>query len=124
MRLTLPALAVSLALVAAARADNWPCFRGPSHQGISIDSGLPLSWTAEEMVAWKAAVPGEAWSSPIIWGRKVFLTTATDNGASCRVLAFDRDSGKLVWDREVFRQVPGHKQERNTYATPTPCTDG
>lgn len=59
-----------------------------------------------------------------MWNDRVFLTTATDNGADCHVLALDRKTGNVVWDKEVFREVPGHKQQRNGYATPTPCTDG
>ena len=85
---------------------------------------LPLHWSASDHVAWKTPIPGEGWSSPIIWKDRVFLTTATEGGAGCHVLALDRATGQIVWDREVFKQTPGHKQQRNGYATPTPCTDG
>jgi outer membrane protein assembly factor BamB len=104
---------------------NWPCFRGPTRQGVSDETGLPLRWSATENVAWKTALPGEGWSSPIVWGSRVFVTTATENGVSCRVLCLDRDSGQVLWNREVLRQdTTGHKEGRNTYATPTPATDG
>ena len=109
---------------APAFAENWPQFRGPTGQGVSSEKNLPLKWSAAENVAWRAELPGESWSSPIVWGERVFLTTATDNGASCRVLSLDRQTGKILWDKEVFQQVPRHKQQRNTFATPTPATDG
>jgi outer membrane protein assembly factor BamB len=108
----------------AALAEDWPQFRGPGGQGRSSEVGLPLKWTDTENVAWKAEVPGESWSSPIVWGDCVFVTTATDEGKSCRVLAFDRKQGSLVWNVEVLRQEPIYRQDRNTNATPTPATDG
>src|SRR4030095_12067130 len=59
-----------------ARTENWPCFRGPTRQGISTETGLPLKWTGTENILWRTAIPGESWSSPIVWGDQVFLTTA------------------------------------------------
>lgn len=117
--------ALLLAAVALpASAENWPSFRGPTGQGLSAETNLPLTWSATENVRWRADVPGEAWSSPIVWNDHVFLTTATDAGKSCRVLAFDRTTGQLLWNTEVFTQSTLRKESRNTYATPTPCTDG
>ncbi len=105
-------------------AEDWPAFRGPTYQGTSLETNLPLTWSVGENVVWKTVIPGEGWSSPIIWGDLVFLTTATDGGTRCHVLALQRQTGTVRWDREVFQQVPGHRQERNSYASPTPCTDG
>ncbi|HET7871287.1 MAG TPA: LamG-like jellyroll fold domain-containing protein [Terriglobales bacterium] len=105
-------------------AENWPQFRGPDGQGHSSETNAPLTWSATENIAWKATVPGDGWSSPIVWNDRVFLTTATDGGESCHVLAFARQDGKLLWDTEVFKQTLGHKQGRNSFATPTPATDG
>jgi outer membrane protein assembly factor BamB len=131
LRLSVPHLGLILFLLAlfllaltAARAEEWPCFRGPSHQGTSSESGLPLRWSASENIAWKVDVPGRGWSSPIVWGDRVFVTSASDDGAACRVIAIDRRTGKTLWTTEVFRQTPGNKQEKNSYATPTPVTDG
>ncbi|MBM3494040.1 MAG: hypothetical protein FJX72_06935 [Armatimonadetes bacterium] len=123
-RLAIAVLACTTALVAPARAENWPQFRGPTGQGVSSERGLPTQWSATEGVRWKSPVPGSGYSSPIVWGKRVFLTTTTDSGGSCRVLCYDADSGKLHWDREVFRQDPGQRHSRNSYATPTPATDG
>ena len=107
-----------------ARADNWPEFRGPGHQGISAEKNLPLKWGPQENIRWKVAVPGQSWSTPIVWGDQVFVTTATDQGQSCRILSLEAQSGKLLWNKEVFRQVPRKKETRNSYATPSPATDG
>jgi outer membrane protein assembly factor BamB len=121
-------LALSLALLGfsspAIRAEDWPGFRGPGHQGESAENNLPLRWDTQTNVAWKTPIPGEGWSSPIIWGNRVFVTTATDNGASCHVLCLNRHNGRILWDKETFRQVPSRKEGKNSYATPTPVTDG
>jgi outer membrane protein assembly factor BamB len=104
--------------------DNWPRFRGPTGQGLAPDAKPPLRWSAEENVAWKTPIPGEGWSSPIVLGNRVFVTCATDGGKSCHVLALDRATGKILWDTEAFQQVIRRKQAHNSFATPTPVTDG
>ena len=105
-------------------AENWPGFRGPTGQGMCSESNLPTKWSATENVAWKTAIPGEGWSSPIVWDQRIFLTTATDGGVSCRVLCLDRKNGQILWNKELFQQQLRRKEGRNSYATPTPCTDG
>ena len=119
---------ITLALVGCAlgpaRAENWPQFRGPTGQGLSAEKKLPLHWSSASNVLWQTAIPGESWSSPVVWGDRVFVTTATDNGETCRVLSLDRQTGKILWNKEVFKQLPRRKQARNTFATPTPATDG
>jgi len=75
-------------------------------------------------VVWKTPLPGESWSSPIVWDERVFVTTATDNGQTCRVLCLDTKNGQILWNRDVFQQLPRRKEGRNTYATPTPATEG
>ena len=125
MQKSLSTLVLTLAVgTSTAFAENWPQFRGPTGQSQSSKKSLPLKWSATENVAWKTELPGQSWSSPIVWGERVFVTTATDGGESCRVLLLDRKSGKILWDKEVFKQVPRRKQARNTDATPTPATDG
>lgn len=114
----------SLVTSITTNAENWTRFRGPNGQGISSESGLPVEWSSEDNVAWKTKIPGSAWSSPIAYDDHLFLTTATEEGASCRVICVDRKSGELKWNVEVHRQVPGAKRRENSYATPTPVTDG
>lgn len=109
---------------APALAENWPQFRGPTGQGLSTETNLPLEWSATENVAWKTLIPGDGWSSPVVWDNHVFVTAARDKGTTCHVVALDRDSGKVLWDVPVFKQDGKKIQERNSFATPTPVTDG
>jgi outer membrane protein assembly factor BamB len=112
-------------VVSVQAQENWTQFRGPNGQGISKATGLPVRWNSEENIAWKTDVPGESWSSPIVWNDHIFLTTATNEGANCHVIAVDRKSGKILWDKFVFTQKPNqHRHDWNSYATPTPATDG
>ena len=105
--------------------ENWARFRGPNGQGISKATNLPVSWSAEENIVWKAQIPGEGWSSPIVWNNHIFLTTATEDGKNCHVIAVDRKTGKVLWDKIVFTQKPQqHRHDMNSYATATPVTDG
>lgn len=121
-----PALALLLVALttAAVRAENWPRFRGPTGQGLSSEQDLPLEWSPERGIRWKTPIPGEGWSSPIVWGDRVFVTTVTEAGTQGRVLALDRNTGRVVWDKQVFDLVPMRKEAKNSYATPTPVTDG
>ena len=104
-------------------AEDWPCFRGPSRQGISQEKNLPQKWSDTSNIVWKTAIAGEGWSSPIVWGEHIFLTTATDKGESFHLVCIDRKTGAVVWDREVLRQQAGHKSRQNSYASSTPATD-
>lgn len=107
-----------------ARGEEWPRFRGPAGQGVSEEKNLPKKWSRNENIVWKAEIPGDGWSSPIVWGDRVFVTTATEDGQSCRILALSKGEGKSLWDVEVCRQKKTHKIDKNSYATPTPVTDG
>ena len=119
---------IAIALVSLpaiwACAENWPRFRGPNGQGHSAETALPVNWSAASNIAWKTAIPGDGWSSPIVWDGKVFLTGATDNGTKCHVFCVDAQSGRILWDKHVFDQQPRRKEGKNSYATPTPVTDG
>lgn len=108
----------------SALADPWPGFRGPTGQGHSKEIRLPVRWSATEGVLWKTPVDGVSWSSPVVWGGRVFVTTARDQGRSCHVIALDRRTGAVLWDTPVFTQQLKRKEDRNSYATPTPVTDG
>jgi len=119
----LTGVAISLASVSAG---NWPQFRGPDGQGHCSEATVPLNWscTNDHNIAWKTPIPGDSWSSPVVWGNQVFVTTATDSGEWCHVISLDCATGKIGWDKTVFRQTILRKEGRNTYATPTPATDG
>jgi len=111
-------------LAPAAPAEDWPCFRGPSRQGLSQEKDVPTEWSATSNVKWKTPLPGEGWSSPIVFEDSVFMTTALDGGKSLHLIRLDRNEGQIAWHKEVTQQVPKYKQRPNSYATSTPATDG
>lgn len=122
--LSIRVLAILLWLLPLAGAENWPGFRGPTRQGVSSEKDLPLLWGPTKNILWKTAIPGRGWSSPIVWKDRIFLTTATEEGRSCHVLSLDAKTGKILWDRHVFDQETQYKRKQNSYASPTPITDG
>ncbi|MHC4879670.1 MAG: outer membrane protein assembly factor BamB family protein [Planctomycetota bacterium] len=117
-------LTIGLSVTSALHAENWTRFRGPNGQGISSETDLPVTWSARKNVVWKTSIPGKGWSSPIVLGDRVFLTSATEDGISCRVICVNRRDGSIAWDTEVHRQKQGPMRKQNSYATPTPVTDG
>src|SRR5918993_840024 len=112
------AFVVCATSVIAARADNWPTWRGPTGDGVSTENNLPVKWSPTENVRWKVALPSAGNSTPIIWGDRVFITQANDvtqwppqvpanyvGGSSAgghaiaekrSVLCFNRADGKLL----------------------------
>ena len=116
---------VGLILFAAnVSADNWPQFRGAGSQGISTETKLPVKWSATSNVRWKTALPGPGHSSPIIWGNRIFLTAFNQSKNQLLVLALDKDSGKILWERPVPAQRIEEYHSTNAPASPTPATDG
>jgi outer membrane protein assembly factor BamB len=110
-------------------AEDWPAFRGPSGDGHSPERGLPAEWSETRNVVWKAAVPGQGWSSPVIAGDRAWLTTAQDaergGDVVLRALAFDVASGKIAVNTELFRiSRNGPRHPKNSFASPTPILDG
>jgi outer membrane protein assembly factor BamB len=116
--------AIALISFNSAIAENWPCFRGPTRQGISHEKDIPVEWNQTSNIVWKTPIPGIGWSSPIVFDDRVFVTTATEEGASYRLLCLDRLTGNILWNKQIHRQNPGHKQVFNSYASSTPVTDG
>jgi outer membrane protein assembly factor BamB len=119
-------------LTSSALAGQWPEFRGPGGQGHSADKGLPLEWSESRNVVWKTAVAGSGWSSPVVSGERVWITTALvkqeggrPRGVSLRALAFDAASGREVVNVEVFNvDRPEALNAKNSYASPTPIVEG
>lgn len=86
---------------------------------------MALRWSESQNITWKTALPGRGWSSPVIDGGLLWMTTALDDGRSLRVLAVDPKSGELKIDTEVFRvENPPAVHEKNSYASPTPILEG
>jgi outer membrane protein assembly factor BamB len=107
-------------------SDDWPQFRGPDGQGHSAARDLPVEWSESHNIAWKVPVPGLGWSSPVVGGGRVWLTTATgDRDVSLRLLAYEIDSGRELLNVEVFR-VRGAEaiNPKNSHASPTPLLEG
>jgi outer membrane protein assembly factor BamB len=105
-------------------ADEWPQFRGPDGQGHTNATGLPLHWSDSENVSWKTPIAGRGWSSPVISGGEIWLTTAIDDDRSLRAVSVDVKSGKVLRDVEVFHceSMPSING-KNTYASPTPVIE-
>jgi outer membrane protein assembly factor BamB len=119
-------IAVTLALSGVTvLAQDWPQFRGPTGQGQSSERGLPLVWSETRNVAWKMPVPGAGWSSPVVAGGRVWLTTALkEKDTSLRLIAFDAATGRELVNVEVFRGRAGAINPKNSHASPTPIVDG
>ena len=125
-RFLLPVLCLTLVLALGAgpsHSADWPEFRGPTGQGQSTETGLPLQWSESENIAWKVAIPGQGWSSPVVEGGEIWLTTAQENG-SLQVLAIEAASGRVRQAIEVFRhpRLPSI-HNKNSYASPTPILE-
>ena len=127
---------------------NWPSFRGPGASGVADGQNLPDKWNGQtgENILWKTPIPGLAHSSPIVWGDRVFVTTAvsTDPKATFRpglygdgdaskdrsrhrwvIYAVDKRNGKILWQRVAHEGEPNEKRHiKSTYANSTPATDG
>lgn len=104
--------------------EDWPQFRGPDGQGHSRQKTLPLSWSETENIVWKVPISGSGWSSPVVQGNLIWLTSALDAGRSLRAVCLDLDSGKIIHNVEVFRtETPGTIHSKNSYASPTPLLE-
>jgi outer membrane protein assembly factor BamB len=109
------------AVPAAWAANNWPDFRGPTADGHApADCKPPIKWSDSENIKWKTPIPGQGWSSPIIWGDQIWITTALNGGKSLRAICCDLNTGKLLHDVELFTpETPGPKHNLNSYASPS-----
>jgi outer membrane protein assembly factor BamB len=138
---------------AQAQTSNWPQWRGQGGSGISTEKNLPAEWNETKNIRWKTAIPGRGHSSPIIWGRRIFLTTSiegsivpgaeavrhvhkgqeyrhpdsvgADHSYVLKLLCLDTETGKLLWEKTVYEgTVYDNRHRKNTYASTTPVTDG
>ncbi|HET6975656.1 MAG TPA: PQQ-binding-like beta-propeller repeat protein [Pyrinomonadaceae bacterium] len=137
-----------------AAAGNWPQWRGPDGSGISNEKNLPSVWTPTTNIKWKTAIDGRSHSSPIVWGKFIFLTTAiqgevvagakavthtveggkeflhpdsvgADRKHTFKVIALDRESGKVLWQSTAWEGTPyDNRHRKSSYAASTPATDG
>ena len=127
---------------------SWPSFRGPSASGVADGQGLPNSWDVRtgENVVWRTPIPGLAHSSPVVWGDRVFVTTAISSKGNATfkpglygdgdasedrsshkfvLYAIDKRTGTIAWERVAFEGEPRSKRHiKSTYASASPATDG
>jgi outer membrane protein assembly factor BamB len=144
---------VSFLTADAAAQSNWPQWRGANGSGISVETGLPTEWSESKNIRWKSPIPGRGHSSPIIWGKRVFLTTSiegpvvpgaeavkhyrrgqeyihpdsvgADHSYTMKLFCLDLESGKVLWQKTVYEgRVYDNRHRKNTYASTTPATDG
>ena len=121
----LPVLSAAEPSSAATAKAAWNQFRGPSEDGHVTSTELPVSWSETEHVRWKTPVAGKAWSSPVVAGGDIWLTNATEDGHQLSVVAVNATTGKVRLDRTVFEIAePMFCHPFNSYASPTPVTDG
>jgi outer membrane protein assembly factor BamB len=129
-------------------AGSWPSFRGPGASGISEGTNLPDTWdgTKGTNILWRTPIPGLAHSSPVVWGRRIFVTSAVSSNPNATfrpglygdgdasedrspqrwtIYAIDKKTGKRLWERVAHEGQPVDKRHiKSTYASATPATDG
>jgi len=122
--ITIAALLFSLISINAQNT-NWSHFRGNNLDGISSDGlNVPTKWNDSTNVLWKVPISGKGWSSPVVWGEQVWLTTATADGKQMFGLCLNKKTGKEIFNLKLFESVSTYqKHDFNTYATPTPCIE-
>jgi outer membrane protein assembly factor BamB len=118
------AISVILGCSTLAPAGDWPAWRGPTGDGVSLDVAVPLTWSATENVAWKVAVPGVGHSSPIVAAGRVYVTSCLPDTRERAVLCFARADGKLLWQKAAIAADIEKMHKNNTPASATPVSDG
>src|SRR5436309_15522744 len=118
-------LIASAVVMMAPSAENWPEFRGPSCDGHCLATGVPLNWSETQNVKWKTAIHGRGWSTPAVWGKLIWMTTATPDGREMFVVCVDRDSGRILLDRRLFMNPNPEPlgNDVNGYASPSPVIE-
>ena len=141
-------------LSVTAGAANWPQWRGPGGMGISTEKNLPVEWSTTKNIKWKTPIAGRGHSSPVVWGNKIFLTTAiegdvvpgakavthvveggqvflhpdsvgADRKHTFKVLAVNADTGKVLWEQTAWEGTPyDNRHRKSSFASATPVTDG
>jgi outer membrane protein assembly factor BamB len=137
MRRLTAAAGAALVLVTGLWAGNWPAWRGPAGDGVSDETGLPVSWSEKRGIIWKCPVPGQGASTPVIWGEAIFLTSQDQD--ALLIHKIDRDTGRLIWSRQVgtgqparmplVKKTSAQRREQKFHrlhnmASPSAVTDG
>jgi outer membrane protein assembly factor BamB len=124
---TLTRLVLAALFVAAATSGlaDWPQYRGPLGTGhIPGGQALPIEWSETKNIDWKVPLPGRAWSSPVVIGDKIWLTTADEKGHKLTGLCVDAANGKIIFSKQLFHIAdPQFAHKFNSYASPTPIVE-
>jgi outer membrane protein assembly factor BamB len=120
-------LAVLLPAATAVSQENWPRFRGDNGTGISDAKGIPATFSPGDF-AWNIKLPGKGHGSPIVWGDRLFVTSASetgeqDGGETRELYCINPANGEILWSRDMGFNT-SHKHKKNSFASSTPCTDG
>ncbi|MCM3869669.1 MAG: PQQ-binding-like beta-propeller repeat protein [Pyrinomonadaceae bacterium] len=139
--------------IVGASGSNWPQWRGPDGQGVSTEKNLPTEWSATKNIRWKTPIAGRSHSSPIVWGDKIFVTTAVeglivpgakavkhmlgdkeflhpdsigaDRKQTFKVICLNATTGKILWEQTAFEGTPyDNRHRKSSFAASTPATDG
>jgi outer membrane protein assembly factor BamB len=111
------------ALVVSVCGSNWPGWRGPDGSGLAAEKSLPLHWATNQNVAWRVELPDRGNSTPVVWGRRIFLTQAINVQSRRTVMCFDRRNGRLLWQSGVTWTEKEPTNDQNPPCTPSPATD-
>lgn len=108
------------------RGEEWPGWRGPRGDGSSRETGIPIDWDGPtgRNIQWKTAIPGTGHASPIVWGDRIFTVSCREDREERILLALDRRSGEILWERMVVKTPLERKHRLNSHASSTPATDG
>lgn len=118
-----------IAALADVHAGNWPSWRGPSGNQVSAETRFPLHWSWSEKggasnILWRTELPEAGNSSPVVWGDRIFLTQAREDGARRNLMCFDRRTGRLLWEQGVAFEGQDPRHETNPHCAASPVTDG
>lgn len=123
-RLTIAWLLVTAGYVQLWAGDHWPQFRGPNADGLSDATGLPTEFGEAKHVRWKTAIHGRGWSSPVVWGDQIWITTAPEDGHENFAICVDLNSGVVKRDLKLWDVAePQFIHSKNSYASPTPAIE-
>ncbi len=152
-RISLVLVITLLTSIVDVSGGNWPQWRGPDGQGISTEKNLPTEWSASKNIKWKTPIAGRSHSSPIVWGNKIFVTTAieglvvpgakaakhmmgdkeflhpdsigADRKHTFKVICLNAATGKILWKQNAFEGTPyDNRHRKSSFAASTPATDG
>lgn len=119
MRVLLSLLLLAAPLLAA--DNNWPSFRGPTGDGHSTAKGIPTTFSEKENIRWKTPIHDKGWSSPVVWGDQVWLTTAKETGEELFAVCVNLKTGEVEHDLKLFTvKNPPKISQYNSFASPTP----